>query len=541
MKRFINPMSGTSILISQVMANLAGIIVFRPSIWELAVLIGVDMLAYLVIAWFDLRLFSTLFPSFGLIFPEVKKSEIQELSVVEKTAFLSELVKFPWIRAAFFFVASWIKAIPAVLIVVFYWKHDISNLGQFLKFFCLEAVVFSYMFGCVFLEMHDLVSRFIAECHEEGDWTEAFRRVEYPMGGRTLGMRHAVSFGPIAFFFIPLQILVMLWVPEAASISERALYVVTVGVVGAVLFARLWYLERRFFVGGLKNLFDRFERLDYNHPQFSIPLHSSPILARFERTFNVLTERLSLQEKELSHWVIHETEQGRYRALGEISGLVVHDLAGPLQTILFCTEEIASKLEGREQRYNEQLRVNAERAVQLISSLRAYLKNPDSDQKGSSYVEVHEYVLRLLKTQFKSEGFERVKFTVDSFLDGVRFSMSRVDLIHVVHNLYKNSVENMLRSQVSSPEMSIRVEALREGFLSLYIEDNGTGLDHVRFEKMTAFRFLPSSNDDFREGLGLRLTRRLMERHGGSLTIDPAAATGTRFRLVLKVMDANVV
>src|SRR5690606_28203303 len=95
-----------------------------------------------------------------------------------------------------------------------------------------------------------------------------------------------------------------------------------------------------------------------------LPLHTTPALANFEKTVNELTSRLVAYERELSGWIISKTEESRYTALGEIAGLVVHDLSSPLHVINFCTSQLRENPElVSNPRYLDQLTTNGERSL----------------------------------------------------------------------------------------------------------------------------------------------------------------------------------
>ncbi|MGZ3698905.1 MAG: ATP-binding protein [Bdellovibrionota bacterium] len=99
-------------------------------------------------------------------------------------------------------------------------------------------------------------------------------------------------------------------------------------------------------------------------------------------------------------------------------------------------------------------------------------------------------------------------------------------------NLLSNSIRNLLDNKITHPEIEIGVAEETEQDFFLFFRDNGTGLESERFEQLTAFAFqgLKSSS---REGLGLRLVRRLLERVGGGLQILPSHSSGTSFRIRL--------
>ncbi len=510
------------------------LVVFHPSLSELAVVYALDFVALYIAHLIDRRTFLKLYPDTALFFPEPDYGKFKDLTVEGKVALLNSLIRFPQRRALYFFLVSFLKVTPVMLVIIFVWEPDVSRLDQALKILTIELIVNAYIYGSVFIEFHRFVSTQIAEFHERYDWSDAFAKVDYPDPKREFALQESISLLAVTVFMLVLQWLVV-WNAPISDPREEAVEVILVGASGFLLFARIWYLGRRYFTGGLQELFKRFESFEYDMRDMSIPLHSSALLARFERTFNTLTERLRANERQLSEWLVREAEQHRFRALGEVSGLIAHDLAGPLHAIQFCAQELQENPERLNSRkYLEQLTLNTDRCVELIKSLRAYLKEPEVRKSSVLFGETHDYVLRLMKTQFQNQGFEKIRFVLEPALLEVRFAVAHVDMVHILYNLYKNSIENFIAHGNEDPEIQVGILEDAAETLQMFIKDNGSGLGVAEFENLTAFQFSRPAPMKKSESLGLRLTRRLIERGEGALSVVPGPGFGTMFSLTLR-------
>ena len=294
-------------------------------------------------------------------------------------------------------------------------------------------------------------------------------------------------------------------------------------------------------MGGLHDIFDVLHKFRPEEQGETLALHSSPLLAHFEKIINSLTERLRNYERELSSWIFKKAEESRYSALGEIAGLVVHDLSAPLHVMNFCTKQLVDEPEKIfDPKYRMQLVNSGERAMELITALKTYLRSPGSQTQSVVFSEAHPYIIKMLSTQFHDRGFNRVKFVVDPRVIPLNFGMARPDFIHVLLNLHVNSLENLLGSKEKLPEIRVELGSeMEQSSVDILISDNGTGLSAERFEEMTSFVFQDSRPVAGSNGgsMGLRLVRRLVERYGGSLTVDPTPQNGkgTTFRLRVKL------
>ena len=313
------------------------------------------------------------------------------------------------------------------------------------------------------------------------------------------------------------------------------LEILSVTGCGLIYASRIWYLGRRNFIDPLMKIFARFDSFDPRAASAVLPPDSNPLLARFTSVVNDLSARIQAYERELTHAVFQETEKSRYKALGQISALVAHDLSSPLHVVHFCATSIADNPElAREERYVSQLRGNAQRAVELIDSLRAYLKGPRREDHGTAFWKCHHNVLRILRVQYEQNAFDAVTFEVKGDASEVSIAIPRQDLIHVLMNIYKNSVDNMISHAVPAARLRVGVMAITDGAVRVEIEDNGTGLTYARYEEMTGHESVGTLGRSRGDGLGLRLVRRLVEQYDGSLTLDPDFEPGTRLVLVMK-------
>lgn len=509
-------------------------VVFRLTFWDFAVFLIVDTLALVLVALADRKLLTYLFPDFSLFFPKLDIERAKTLSVEERVKLFEALVKFPARRASYISVMSYLKAVPAGFLAVMMWEHDIPDSLQLAKFLGVVSALIAYFSGAVFIESHKLVSAAIAKLHDSHDWSEVFSRVDPAYYKADFHLQEMASLVVIWIFMLTVQWLV---ITTSGPVSNLALALRSggVGIIGLAAISRIWYLGRSYFMGGLDSVFNHLERFDPSNPPRPLPLHSSSLLGRFEKTYNSLVSRLKEYQSELSHWLFVKTEQSRYQALGEISALIVHDLSNPLHVLHFCTQQLKENPQlANESRYIEQMVTNGQRSLELVTSLRSYLRHTPANGQ-SHFREVFTHAMKLLETRFYYRGFHRVVIETEPSLENIQVNMATTEFLHVLLNILANSIENMLTHEVPGPKIRIYLAGDNDGARTFGIEDNGTGLSPEKFEAMTAMVPLMKQDGANWEGLGLRLVRRLLERNGGTLAVASPRPDrrGTTFLLTL--------
>jgi signal transduction histidine kinase len=104
------------------------------------------------------------------------------------------------------------------------------------------------------------------------------------------------------------------------------------------------------------------------------------------------------------------------------------------------------------------------------------------------------------------------------------------DLVTIVGNLLDNAVDAALEG--SGPPV-VRFDARERGQgLELCVTDSGPGLDPADAEKAFTSGWTTKPCSGLGRGLGLALVRRAVQRHGGTVEVEPVPV-GASFRVVL--------
>jgi two-component system sensor kinase FixL len=131
---------------------------------------------------------------------------------------------------------------------------------------------------------------------------------------------------------------------------------------------------------------------------------------------------------------------------------------------------------------------------------------------------------------------ERGVKSVFDFHDDSGFVMAdRVQIQQVLINLMRNAMEAMRDSE--NKELIVRTSALPDsGMMRIEVEDTGTGIsDEVASQLFQPFVTTKPGG----MGIGLSISKRIIESHGGEISVHRNAAGGATFSFTLPLMPGE--
>jgi two-component system sensor kinase FixL len=251
-----------------------------------------------------------------------------------------------------------------------------------------------------------------------------------------------------------------------------------------------------------------------------------------------LTERQKTQQRlqELQSELIF---MSRFTALGEMASTLAHELNQPLTAIASYLNGARRLLERGEpdlamiQSAVDSAADQSLRAGQIIKRLREFVSRGESERHVENLTKLIEEASALALVGAKETGV-RVSFDFDA---GAQFVLAdKVQVQQVLLNLIRNAIEAMQEVDVRQLVIATR----REGGESVVVEvaDSGPGI----LPEIAAQLFRPFvSSKQNGMGVGLAISRTIIEAHGGRLWAEPRAGGGTIFRMTLRVVDPGMV
>jgi PAS domain S-box-containing protein len=235
-------------------------------------------------------------------------------------------------------------------------------------------------------------------------------------------------------------------------------------------------------------------------------------------------ERLRQLEAELAH-------MNRVSIVGELGASLAHELNQPITGAITsadaCLRWLAREPPELERARAATMRVKKDgtRAAEIINRLRAfYKKGAPSHREAINVQEVVNEIGVLLRNEATRHS---VTIRTELPTELPKILADRVQLQQVFMNLMLNAIEAM---QHTGGELTIRSQRTDHDMLLISISDTGVGLPTEGADQIFDAFFTTKPQGT---GMGLAITRSIVEAHGGRLWASPNAERGTTFRFTL--------
>lgn len=219
--------------------------------------------------------------------------------------------------------------------------------------------------------------------------------------------------------------------------------------------------------------------------------------------------------------------RGRFSELASLSGSLAHEIKNPLSVIRMnmdlLGEEFADAATPKERRALGKIEMVSRQCTRLENLLNDFLRFNKVGQlelRPGSLNEQIERVLDLFVPQAEESHVEVVRY-LDPDLPSI--SLNAETLQAALVNLVKNALEAM----PDGGQLTARTRVTRQG-VALDLIDTGVGMDERTAMKMFDAFYTTKSGGS---GLGLPTARRIIEAHGGRISVHSEVGIGTQFTL----------
>lgn len=306
-----------------------------------------------------------------------------------------------------------------------------------------------------------------------------------------------------------------------------------------------WRVLRRFGIDperlpeGTDVRFMQFSVWDQHKPEILLSLALAATLIASAFVFAVIERKRRTTAHSLNEERLELSRLSRLTHLGVLSGALAHELNQPLSAMLYNSEMAKRKLEERPPDTQEvaailsDIREDNERAATVVRQLRFLFGTGEVEKEEVDLDELVRSTLKLVKSETSMSG---VKVTYEPPPEPKITFGSRTQIQQVINNVLVNALDELETVSRDRRQVALSHCPPDGDMLCLSISDSGNGFS----SDMTERALRPfSTTKEGGMGLGLAVSRLIVEAHGGKLEIDSTYTSGARLLIYLPMHEAS--
>ncbi|MCE4049508.1 sensor histidine kinase [Bacillus sp. Au-Bac7] len=222
-----------------------------------------------------------------------------------------------------------------------------------------------------------------------------------------------------------------------------------------------------------------------------------------------------------------------------ISGLS-HDLKTPLASIGGYAEMLQSDQyswsESEVRTFSATIAEKAQYMKQLLEDLTlTYQLRSDAFPIAKENVEINEQIRRTVIHYVNGPAGQQYQFVFQPYEGSVIAAVDPKWFQRIMENL----LENALKYNPPETTVTVSIRKLDQHLLMIMIEDDGVGMDNETLNRLFEryYRGTNTSSSNNGTGLGMAITKKLIELHGGSIKVKSELGKGTYIRILLPLAD----
>ncbi|MEX2175530.1 MAG: ATP-binding protein [Pirellulaceae bacterium] len=256
---------------------------------------------------------------------------------------------------------------------------------------------------------------------------------------------------------------------------------------------------------------------------------------RLTGVFEDITDRVQSAEKlhQLAGQLAHVA---RLSSMGELVASIAHEVNQPLHVITVFASTIAAAVGGEGEwtladleKWNDEVSKAAVRAGEIIRRLRSYVSKGPAERQP---IDLNQLVTEAVELIAFDARRQRVCIDLDLQSELPRTPADAVGVQQVLVNLLQNAIEAMPDQHAADERSIVVTTRLAEDALEVAVKDSGSGIsDDARGHLFAPFFTSKSAG----MGMGLAISKTIVEAHGGQIWAEPNSARGSTFRFTLPV------
>ncbi|MBO9666943.1 MAG: PAS domain-containing sensor histidine kinase, partial [Bdellovibrio sp.] len=252
-------------------------------------------------------------------------------------------------------------------------------------------------------------------------------------------------------------------------------------------------------------------------------VHSYPVVgAQGGRATNVVNQYVDItQSRELYLRMLQNEKMG---AIGMLAGNIAHELNNPLTGLRSLTQVLLQEAAKNTHLHSDLVEIEkaAARSQRIIKNLLDFSKGEDQPAEDITVDEIVERTLPMLKSALRTH---RLEVTLQSMEKTVHVEP------HLIQQVVFNLVNNACQAMKDPGRLKLN-SFIQDGKVHLEIEDTGPGIP-VEIQRRIFEPFFTTKKEGHGTGLGLSMSKSVIEKFGGSIQVKNVEPQGACFVITL--------
>ncbi len=240
----------------------------------------------------------------------------------------------------------------------------------------------------------------------------------------------------------------------------------------------------------------------------------------------------------------HQTELARVARLstmGEMATGIAHELNQPLSAIANFARGCLRRLRNGDVAPGElvvpleEISVQAERAGEVMRHVRDFVRKRETRMTAVDINQIVRSAVKLTELESRQQ-YAHVSFSLAT--EQPRVWADSIMIEQVISNLIRNSVEAMTEARSAHREVKVKTSRRDDATVEIEVSDTGPGIDSEHIDQVFD-QFFTTKPDGV--GMGLSISRSIVESHGGHLRAESREGGGATFRFTLRLIGRTLI
>jgi PAS domain S-box-containing protein len=263
-----------------------------------------------------------------------------------------------------------------------------------------------------------------------------------------------------------------------------------------------------------------------------------PVLNAFGELVEFVGSSMDVTERKRAEESLRQAQAdlvrvSRVTTMGELAASLAHEVNQPIAAASTnantCLRWLAGNTPNIEEAREAAMRIvkDAKRAAEITSRVRQLFRKGTSQR---DLVDVNEIIREMIILLRGETTRYKISVGTDLAADLPQVLADRVQLQQVLMNLMINGIEAMKDADDGARELAIRCKRMESEQIVVSVSDTGAGLPPEHIEQIFNAFFTTKPHGS---GMGLRISRSIIESHGGRLWAANNSPRGASFYFTL--------